>query len=242
MSFPIVGIGASAGGLEAISELLASLPAESGLALLLVQHLDPGHESLLAEILAKKTAMPVSKVTEGMVVEPNRLYVIPHNASMTITDGLLRLQSRNPAQGKHMPIDVLFHSLAEDQGPNAIGVVLSGGGSDGALGLQEIKGAGGITFAQDETSARFSDMPRAAIRLGCVDFILAPAGIGRELVRIARHPYLNGVEPAAEAADSGEPTLKKVFRLLWTTCGMDFSHYKRGTVQRRMALHKLDVI
>ncbi|HZC02489.1 MAG TPA: chemotaxis protein CheB, partial [Gammaproteobacteria bacterium] len=172
MSFPIVGIGASAGRLEAISELLARLPAESGLALLLVQHLDPDHESLLAEILAKKTAMPVSKVTEGMVVEPNRLYVIPHNASMAIAGGLLRLQSRNPAQGKHMPIDVLFHSLAEDQGPNAIGVVLSGGGSDGALGIQEIKGAGGITFAQDEASARFSDMPRAAIRLGCVDFIL----------------------------------------------------------------------
>ena len=137
MSFPIVGIGASAGGLEAVSELLASLPAESGLALLLVQHLDPAHESLLAEILAKKTAMPVSKATEGMAVEPNRLYVIPHNASMTIADGLLRLQSRNPAQGKHMPIDVLFHSLAEDQGPNAIGVVLSGGGSDGALGIHK---------------------------------------------------------------------------------------------------------
>jgi two-component system, chemotaxis family, CheB/CheR fusion protein len=214
--------------------------------LLLVQHLDPNHESLLAEILAKKTAMPVSKVTEGMAVEPNRLYVIPHNASMTIAGGLLRLQSRNLAQGKHMPIDVLFQSLAEDQGPNAIGVVLSGSGSDGALGLQEIKGAGGITFAQDKASARFSDMPRAAIRLGCVDFILAPAEIGQELVRIARHPYLNGAEPTAEAAALGEPALKKIFRLLWAACGMDFSHYKRSTVQRRMArrmaLHKLDAI
>jgi two-component system, chemotaxis family, CheB/CheR fusion protein len=166
---------------------------------------------------------------------------------MAISGGLLRLQSRNPAQGKHMPVDVLFHSLAEDQGPNAIGVVLSGGGSDGALGLQEIKGAGGITFAQDEASARFTTMPRAAIGLGCVDFILAPAEIAQEIARIARHPYLNGIEPeVGESPPAGEPELKRIFHLLFVVGGMDFSHYKRSTVQRRMArrmaLHKLDAL
>ena len=242
-SFAIVGIGASAGGLEAVTELLSSLPATSGMAFLLAQHLDPHHASMLVEILAKKTAMPVRQATEGAVVEPNHLYVIPPNTSMRISQGRLTLRPRGETLGPPMPIDDLLHSLAEDQGANAIGVILSGSGSDGALAMQTIKGEGGITFAQDDESAHFTGMPRAAVSLGCVDFVLSPRDIGRELARLGAHPYLGSLTRTASvdpvAAD--EESFKRVFALLKSGCDIDFTHYKRGTIarrlDRRMAMH-----
>lgn len=177
--FPIVGIGASAGGLEAVGELLKSLPADIDMAFILVQHLAPDRASLLSEILSKKTGMPVTEATEGQLIEPNHVYVIPPNTILTVMRGRLDLKQRGDAPSLPLPINDLFYSLAEDQGSNAIGISLSGAGSDGALGLQSIKNEGGTTFAQDEASAEYDSMPRAAVGLGCIDFVLAPQAIAR---------------------------------------------------------------
>ena len=187
MSFPIVGIGASAGGLESFSELIARVPASTGMAWVFVQHLDPGHRSLLAKILSKRAAFPVAEAREGVKILPNHLYVITPNTALTIGDDVLHLRSRDPSERPHRPVDRLFHSLAEQRGPNVIGIILSGCGSDGAKGIQAIKQAGGITFAQGENSALFFGMPNAAIQTGCVDFILVPGEIAQELLRISRH-------------------------------------------------------
>ena len=247
-SFAIVGIGASAGGLEAVTELLSSLPAASGMAFLLAQHLDPHHASFLVEILAKKTAMPVRQATEGAAVEPNHLYVIPPNTSMRISQGRLTLRPRGETLGPPMPIDDLLHSLAEDQGANAIGVILSGSGSDGALAMQTIKGEGGITFAQDDESAHFTGMPRAAVSLGCVDFVLSPQDIGRELARLGAHPYLAPLtrKASVDSVAADEESFKRVFASLKSGCDIDFTHYKRGTIarrlDRRMAMHNLETL
>src|ERR1700693_3285694 len=170
----IVGVGASAGGLEAFSELLKNLPTNTGMAFVLVQHLDPRHGSILAELLANWTSMPVLQVHNEMPVEPNHVYVIPPNATMAIANRILKLDP--PAQQpshQRRPVDVFFASLAEDAHNNAIGVVLSGAASDGTLGLKAIKAEGGITFAQDGT-AQFDGMPQSAISAGFVDFILSP--------------------------------------------------------------------
>jgi two-component system CheB/CheR fusion protein len=248
MPFPIVGIGASAGGLEAVSEFLSGLSHTSGMAFLLVQHLDPHHESVLTGLLATKTAIPVTEAAEGLAVEPNHVYVIPPNAIMTLSQGHLALAARHDSPLPPMSIDHLFYSLAEEQGSNAIGVILSGTGSDGALGMQAIKGSGGLTYAQDEGSAKFSGMPKAAAALGMVDRVLRPRDIARELARLGRHPYLavDRLSPAVEPSPTDEQDLYRVFRRLRNACGVDFTHYKRGTVQRRLArrlaLHGLDTL
>ena len=169
-TIPVVGIGASAGGLEAITRLLKTLPADPGMAFLVVQHLDPNRASLLTEILSKATAMPVVEAAEGTVVGPDHVYVLPPATNMALDQGALALRPRAETGGVPMPIDYLFRSLAQDQGSRSIGVVLSGGGTDGSLGLEAIKGEGGITFAQDEQSAQHDSMPRSAIAIGCVDY------------------------------------------------------------------------
>jgi two-component system CheB/CheR fusion protein len=185
MSFPIVGIGASAGGLESFSALLAGIPASTGMAYVFVQHLDPAHGSRLAKILSNRTALPVEEAREGEIF-PDHLYVTIPNTTLTITSHVLHLRSRDPAERPHRPIDILFLSLAEKRGPNVIGVILSGSGSDGAKGIQAIKEVGGITFAEEESSANFFGMPSSAIQTGCVDFILAPSNIAEKLVGISR--------------------------------------------------------
>lgn len=248
MPFPIVGIGASAGGLEALSEFLADLPATSGMAFLLVQHLDPHHESVLTQILSTRTALPVQEATEGLAVEPDHIYIIPPNAVMTLVQGHLALAARNGLPVPPMPVDRLFYSLAQEQGANAVGVILSGTGSDGALGMQAIKGSGGITYAQDQGSARFNGMPKAAVDLGVVDRVLPPREIARELARLGGHPYLkvDSTASAGEPPPTDEETLNRLFRRLRNVSGVDFTHYKRGTVQRRLArrlaLHGLDTL
>ena len=184
----IVGVGASAGGLEAFSELLRNLPADSGMAFVLVQHLDPYHQSILADLLGNYTHMSVMQVKDEVPVKPDHVYVIPPNATMVILDGILRV-SRPVQELSHQrrPIDAFFLSLAENMRNRAIGVVLSGAASDGTLGLKAIKAEGGITFAQDDT-AKFDGMPRSAIAAGVVDFVLAPQAIAMELTALARHP------------------------------------------------------
>lgn len=187
--FLIVGVGASAGGLEAFTQLLGALPYKPGMAFILVQHLDPQHQSMLTDILSKTCKMPVHEANEGVAVQPDCIYVIPPNASMAIFQGKLRLTPRGHSQHPHLPVDFFLRSLAEDQKINAVGVILSGNGSDGVAGLAAVKAEGGITFAQDEQSAKFSGMPHSAIASGNVDFVLPPNQIPDELMKLVRHSY-----------------------------------------------------
>jgi len=200
--FPIVGVGASAGGLEAFTELLMHLSLDTGMGFVLVQHLDPVHESALKQLLARATTMPVHEVTNDLRVEPNNVYVIPPNTSLRIEAGVLKLQPRDKARTTARSIDVFFESLAADQHEGAIGIVLSGTASDGTIGLEAIKAEGGITFAQDD-SAGYDSMPRSAVAAGCVDFVLAPQAIAEELARLATHPYVAG---SASRTDATSPT------------------------------------
>jgi two-component system, chemotaxis family, CheB/CheR fusion protein len=247
---PIVAIGASAGGLEAISELLGGLRPKSAMAYVVIQHLDPEHKSLLPEILAKKTPMSVEQIHDGLVVQANHVYVIPPNTALTLSEDRFRL-TRRASEGPHHPVDVFFSSLADAQGEAAIGVVLSGGDSDGSLGVQQIKHSGGITFAQRPESAKFPSMPQNAIETGCVDFVLRPSAIAQELTLLGDHPYLRQLPhppvDLPQADDSGnEEDFKRVFRRLRSVHGVDFAHYKRSTLQRRlgrrMAVRKIEVL
>ncbi len=190
-SFPVVGIGASAGGLEAFTELLKQVPVDTGMGFVLVQHLDPVHESALTKLLTKATSMLVRDVTNNLPVEANHVYVIPPNTTLSIAQGVLKLQPRKQTRTPTRSIDSFLESLAQDRSERAIGVILSGTASDGTVGLEAIKAEGGITFAQDD-SARYDSMPRSAVAAGCVDFVLSPAEIAKELARIARHPYVAG--------------------------------------------------
>ena len=247
-SFPIVGIGASAGGLEAFSQLLRNLPQKTGMAFTLVQHLDPKYGSILPETLSRVTKIPVREAADNMVVEPDHVYVIPPNTPLAILHGVLHLIAGTLTPGQHTPIDYFLRSLAQDRGPKAIGVILSGTASNGAQGLEAIKAAGGITFAQDEKSAEFAGMPQCAIAAGCVDLILPPRAIASELSRIGRHPYLahRGNDPADAFSTNGANQLRKIFVLLRNATGVDFTYYEQRTLQwrvrRRMVLRKLDLL
>lgn len=259
----IVGIGASAGGLEAFTELLRSLPLDAGVAYVLVQHLDPSHRSLLSELLAKTTELSVREIIDNTAVEANQIYVIPPNCDLAISRGVLKLSPREKTGGPARSIDSFLTSLAADQRHNAIAVILSGAGSDGAMGLKAVKGAGGITFAQDERSAKYDSMPRAAIATGCVDFVLPPPEIAKELSRVVSTPDSVPVRAAANAkrrrgqvtsrANLGrrgianslmnttgwpslpeDPNLRKIFQLLRAKTGLDFTFYKNNTIRRRL--------
>jgi len=251
-----VGVGASAGGFEAFTQLLARLPKNTGMAFVLVQHLDPKHESKLSELLARSSPLPLSEARDGMKVEPDHIYVMPQNVNLGITGRQLRLLPRK-ASVPHMPVDFFFRSLAENQQDRAIGIVLSGTGSDGTLGLQAIKGEGGITFAQDEKSAKYFGMPGSAMAAGCVDLALPPESMAHELGRIARHPYVglvsrskqpNAGERASmeKAFQTKDDELNALFSLLRARTGVDFSLYKHSTLKRRilrrMLLHKIDTL
>ncbi len=203
----IVGIGASAGGLEAFTALLRHLPNDTGMAFILVQHLDPVRESALVALLAKTTSLPVREVTNDMPVKADHIYVIPPGSTLSIADRVLRLQPRRPNAAGYRSIDTFLESLAQDQRERAIGVILSGTASDGTLGLEAIKAEGGITFAQDE-SARYDSMPRSAIAAGCVDFVLDPEGIAKELERISKHPFAsNQLEISLSPEDDRESAI-----------------------------------
>ena len=234
----IVAVGASAGGLEAFSELLSHLPGDTGVAFVLIQHLDPTHESHLTELLSKISKMPVSEVRGDTRAQANHVYVIPPRCNLGLSDGVLHTPPR-PAGGRNMPIDGFFRALAADQGSHALGVILSGTASDGTLGLQAIKAAGGTTFAQEMQTAKCDGMPRSAIAAGVVDFVLPPEGIARQLVAIARHSRIP-IEPPEATEASADPELGKILRLIRNSTGVDFTHYKPSTllrrIKRRMAL------
>ena len=188
----MVAIGASAGGLEAATALFKELSPNLGMAFVLVLHLDPARESAVTQILGRATHMPVSQVTDGMAVQADHVYVIPPSFDMTILDGVLHLQHREERRAANTTIDTFMRSLALASASDAIGVVLSGTASDGTLGLEAIKGEAGITFAQEPASAKYDSMPASAIASGCVDFVLTPTDIAREMARIRQHPYIAG--------------------------------------------------
>lgn len=244
--FPVVAVGASAGGLEAFTQLISHLPDDTGMAFVLLQHLDPNQPSLLSEIIARSTAMPVQQVQDGMAVAPNQVYVIPPDQGMVIQAGLFHLLSRERTRGSSRVIDVFFKSLAEERGNRAIGVVLSGGDADGTRGIEAIKAAGGITFAQAEDTAQVSSMPHMAIATGQVDFVQPPAEIARTLAEIRRHPYITSPATPTVSGDSADSrdALADILTLLKRYTKVDFSQYKPTTLERRifrrMALHHLD--
>ncbi len=237
--FPVVGIGASAGGLEAFSQLLQALPDKTGMAFVLVQHLDPTHHSALVDLLAKVTPMPVLEASDAQVLQPNRVYIIAPNTALRLGAGnALQVEPRTASpRGTHLPIDQFFQSLADQHQSGAIGVVLSGTGSDGTLGLEQINAAGGITFAQDTETAGHAGMPRSAVQSGCVDLVLPPARIAQELVRIGQHTYVAPSRTAASGDFGDDETVhfKAVLRLLHAANGVDFAGYRDTTVKRRIA-------
>ena len=246
-SFPIVGIGASAGGLEAFTSLLKALLPDLGMAYVIVPHLDPQRESAFTQILGRTTTMPVVEIENGMELQADHVYVIPPNRDLTISGRRLHIADReHQPRSVNATIDIFFRSLASEQGSNAIGIVLSGTASDGTLGLTAIKGEGGITFAQETSSAKYDGMPASAIAAGCVDFVLAPDAIARELARIRSHPYVAGsAAGASEGEDKGKDAeMTRVFRLLRRATRVDFSEYKPPTIgrriHRRMLLHRLE--
>lgn len=246
LQFPVVGIGASAGGLDAVRSFLKALPAKPGMAFVFIQHLSPNHESILPELLQKVAPFPVHQITDNIHLEPDNLYIIPENKIVTATDGILKLAPRDKSHKKSNTIDLFFSSLGIVHQSYAVGVVLSGALSDGTLGLQVIKSYGGVTFAQDEGSAAFDSMPRSAVKGGAVDFVLPPEQIAKHIIAI-NSPFHTDYSPG-EIADTVPKQDNEVFKQILTVLrvrrGVDFTYYKPSTLKRRiirrMALNKIE--
>jgi two-component system CheB/CheR fusion protein len=242
-SFPIVGIGASAGGLEALETFFDHLPASPGVALIIIQHLSPTHKSIMGQILQRHTSLPVTQVKDGLEIAPNCVYFNAPDREVAIFNGKLHLMEPRAGQVVRLPIDYFFRSLAEDMGERAICIVLSGTGSDGTLGLQAVKGAGGLTLAQEESQAKYPFMPRSAILTGLVDHILPVEEMPAELGRYLQHPYLKTPPRIESVTKQFESLTEKILLLIRTTTRHDFTGYKQNTIrrrlERRMALHKL---
>jgi two-component system CheB/CheR fusion protein len=237
--FPIVGVGASAGGLESFERLLKALPKDTGMALVLVQHLDPTHASQLTEILCHATTMPVAEARQGMELLPNHVYIIPPNKNIFVKGRVLQLEPRSKQEVRHLPVDLFFRSLAAEHKNRAIGIILSGTATDGAEGMRAIKDEGGITFAQEPHTAKYHGMPQSAINAGGVDFVLTPEEIAAHLARIGSHSYMALPETEEETgkaalAAASEVAVAELFRLLKKSYGVDFHAYKFSTLDRRI--------
>lgn len=247
-SFPVVGVGASAGGLAAFETFFSGLPPETDpdMAFVLVQHLAPDHKSLLTELIRRCTRMQVFEVEDGMVVRPNCVYIIPPNHDMAFLAGALHLLEPSAPRGQRLPIDFFFRSLAQDQCECAIGIVLSGTGSDGTLGVRAIKGEGGMVMVQTSESCDFDGMPRSVIATGLADFVLAPNDMAAQLITYAAHAFGKLPHPASVESPRTETALRKIFVLLRAQTGHDFSDYKPSTInrriERRMAVHQITEI
>ena len=233
--FPVVGIGASAGGLDAFKRLLKAIPEDSGMAYILVQHLDPAHESILADLLQRVTNIPVQEISDNIQVEPDHIYIIPSNKLLTATDGVLQLSARPPKSQKNMPIDLFFSSLAEVHQSHAIGVVLSGTATDGTLGLKAIKDHGGVTFAQEQQTAAYDGMPQSAIDAEVVDFILAPEKIPSQLLALDSRIKIGRENEDGNAQQILEDGFRQILSMLRTRRGVDFTYYKQATIRRRIS-------
>jgi len=243
-TFPIVGMGASAGGLEAFEQFFRAVPADSGSAFVLVPHLDPSHASILTDILQRCTTMPVLEAQDQMAVAPDTVYVIPPNRDMAVFHGTLQLSVPEVPRGQRMPIDAFLRSLAEDQGERAVGIILSGTGTDGTLGLRAIQGGGGIALVQEPATAKYDGMPASAIRAGYVTHVLPVDMMPAALLADARHP----VRFVASTASAPVPAsgMSRLLMLLRSATGHDFSLYKKSTIgrriERRLAQHDISDI
>jgi two-component system CheB/CheR fusion protein len=241
---PVVGLGGSAGALESFRRFLAAVPAESGAAFVVIQHLAPTHESLLTELIAQHTRMRVVTAQDAVPVEANCVYVIPPQKYLGIHDGILSLTEPVLHGGIRMPIDFFFRALAEDRQERAIGILFSGAGTDGTLGVRAIRGAGGLTIAQDPASAQFGDMPRSAIATGLVDYVFPPDRMPAALLEYLRQPYIRGGEPAAVLEAEGKlGGFDDILAVVLAQTGCDFRYYKKSTtlrrIERRMGLHSI---
>jgi two-component system CheB/CheR fusion protein len=243
--FPIVAIGASAGGLEAFEQFFKYMPSDSGIAFVLIPHLDPGHSSMMPELLKRFTHMNVAEAGDGETIEPNHAYVIPPNRDMAVFNGTLQLTEPEKTRGLRMPIDFFFRSLAEDQGENAVCIILSGTGSDGTLGLRAVHGAGGITMVQTAETAKYEGMPRSAIDTGLADYVLPVEKMPAQLMS-----YLNKTTAKKarllSIAEKAPTSLQKILMILRSQIGHDFTRYKKTTISRRiekrMDLHNIEDI
>jgi two-component system, chemotaxis family, CheB/CheR fusion protein len=239
----VVGIGASAGGLEAFESFLSNLPKNTGLAFVLIQHLDPTHRSILTDLLAKYTPMPVREVKDGMLVEPNNVYVIPPNRDMGILDGRLYLMEPTAARGFRQPIDFFFRSLAQDVKERAVAIVLSGTGTEGTLGIRAVKGEGGMVMVQDPATAKYDGMPRSAVATGIADYILPTDKMPERLMGYIKHvPVFQHLTDKTSEDEDGN-VVQKILILVRGRTRHDFTNYKRSTIvrriERRMAVHQL---
>lgn len=232
--FYVVGVGASAGGLEALESFFQHMPADAGMAFVVVQHLSPDFKSLMDELLSRRTEIAIHRVEDGMAVEPNAIYLIPPKKEMIISGGRLLLTDKDPATGLSLPIDTFFRSLAQDCVERAVGVILSGTGSDGSRGIRAIHDAGGLVIAQNEETAKFDGMPRSAVETGAVDLVLPPAGMAKALLDYIQHPLHGSKSGNPIGKLVSETGMNAVYSLLRAECGIDFSHYKPNTVLRRI--------
>jgi two-component system CheB/CheR fusion protein len=241
----IVGIGASAGGLEALDGFFQHMPSNSGMAFVVIQHLAPQHISAMDSLLKRYTEMQVLNIEDGIKVKPNHIYLNQPDKHVVIMNGKLCLMEPKEPHGVRMPINYFLRSLAEDKGETAICIILSGTGSDGTLGLKEVKGKGGLALAQDERQAKFDGMPRSAIDTGLVDFVLPVERMGAELMKYSQHPYVGGKQTGTDKRQLGD-YMRKIFFMIRSKTGHDFSNYKPSTIlrrtERRMALNHIDQI
>src|SRR5471030_830473 len=242
-SFPIVGIGTSAGGLEALEHFLIHVPKNSGMAFVIVQHLDPTRKGIMPELLQRVTAMRVIQVKDRTTVQPNWVYVIPPNKDMSILHGVLHLLDPASPRGLRLPIDFFLRSLAQDRHEHSIGVILSGMGSDGTLGLRAIKEKGGVVLVQEPATAKFDGMPRSAIDSGMADIVAPVDDLPERIIAyLHRTPLVHASEPSI--GEKTQSALEKIIILLRTHTGHDFSHYKKNTfnrrIERRMGIHQID--
>jgi len=244
--FYMVGIGASAGGLEAFEKFFKNMPNKPGMALILVPHLDPTHVSLMPELIQKCSKMKVFQVTDGIEVKPNAVYIVPPNYDLAIINATLQLLDPARERGPRLPIDYFLRSLAQDQGDKAVGVILSGMGTDGTLGLRAIKEELGMAIAQDPATAKYDGMPRSAIDTDLVDYILSPEQMPQQLLAYAKHASQKPASKLVPAGVKAPNALQKIFILLRSHTGHDFSGYKQSTIcrriERRMNVHQIDKI
>ncbi|MFO8023197.1 MAG: chemotaxis protein CheB, partial [Perlabentimonas sp.] len=230
----IAGIGASAGGLEALQEFFKAMPDDTNLAFVVIQHLSPDYKSLMDELLARHTKIPIQIASDGMSVEPNHIYLIPPRKNLSIFHGKLFLDDYSPKKGLNLPIDIFFRSLAAEKGKDAIGIILSGTGSDGTLGTRAIKEVGGMVMVQDEISAKFDGMPRSSIATGLVDYILPANKMPEALLNYIEHPFIRKSRASEDVLGKDLDTLTKITLILRDFCGVDFSYYKENTIIRRL--------
>ncbi|GBC60580.1 chemotaxis protein CheR [Desulfonema ishimotonii] len=241
--FPIVGLGASAGGLEALEIFFSHMPADSGIGFVIIQHLSPKHKSIMGRLLSKSTKMTILDINDGMKVEPDHVYLNPPNKNVVIINGTLQLIEPVKTGSINLPIDCFFRSLAEEMGEKAICVILSGTATDGTLGLKAVKGEGGLAMVQDPNSAKYDGMPRSAIATGVADFILPVEKIPAVLVRYVKAPYILPPRDITVSDNQFGNYIRKIFALIRSSTGHDLSHYKQTTIsrriERRMAIHQI---